>query len=215
MTSAALVWAPARTTVSPPPPQGPHLVAGDRGPDVASYQGYPNWDMVKAGGCRFAFTKATESVNYTNPYFERNWSEIKRVGLVRGVYHFARPEDGPPEPQVDYFLSHVPLAGDDMLVLDMESGPGNLKDWTIRFLRRCSDHTGKLALLYTGAWFMNDHGLNDAEIQAESGGLWLASYSDSKPPVPPGWDEILFWQFTDKEQIPGIQGGCDCNIFRP
>lgn len=217
MTSAALVWAPTRTTVvTPPQPPEIPLVGGDRGPDVASYQGYPNWDMVVASGCRFAFTKATEGTFYVNPYFDNNWVDIQRVGLVRGTYHFARPNDSSAQAECDYFLSHVHLTGEhDMLVLDLEDGNGNLHDWCMQWLLRCYSFTGRKPLLYTGAYFMQEHGLCESDIAAATSGLWLAAYSETCPPVPAGWPEITFWQYTDKESIPGIQGGVDCNIYRP
>jgi lysozyme len=215
MTSPALVWAPTRTTVIQPPVQGIPLVAGDRGPDVASYQGYPNWDLVAAFGCRFAFTKATEDVDYVNPTFEYNWAQIQRVGLVRGAYHFARPERNRPREEVVHFLSHTHFEGHDMPVLDLESGEGDLHDWCLSWLLHCQSVSGRKALLYSGPHFMQTHNLCAPDIAAAAGGLWLAAYADRKPYVPQGWREVTFWQFTDKEVLPGISGGVDCNIYLP
>lgn len=217
MTSPALVWAPTRTTVlQPPVPGTAPLVAGDRGPDVASYQGLPDWDRVAAHGCKFAFTKATESTTYTNPYFDENWTAIKAAGLIRGTYHFARPEDGPPEPQVDYFLSHVHLDNEyDMLALDVETGHGDLYEWCLRWLNRCRSISGRKAYLYSGPYFMQSRNLCQRGLALAAAGLWLAAYISQRPDVPDGWREITFWQFTDKEVLPGVRGGVDCNIYLP
>jgi hypothetical protein len=68
-----------------------------RGIDVASYQGYPNWTAVAAAGYQFAITKLTEGTNYVNPTFGHNWQGIKAAGMVRGVYHFARPSANTPD----------------------------------------------------------------------------------------------------------------------
>src|SRR4051794_31821325 len=65
------------------------------GPDVSSYQhpyGAPiRWAAVKAAGKEFALVKATEGTSYRNPWFATDYSRIRRVGMVRGSYHFARP----------------------------------------------------------------------------------------------------------------------------
>jgi hypothetical protein len=41
------------------------------GLDVSSWQGNVNWSNVAANGAKFAYVKATESTNYTNPYFSQ------------------------------------------------------------------------------------------------------------------------------------------------
>jgi lysozyme len=215
MTSAVLLWAPVAGVAPAPPQPQVRLQPGDRGPDVASYQGYPDWQAVAASGMRFAFTKATEGCSYFNPSFGYNWSGIASAGLVRGAYHFAQPDDNAPEREADWFLDHVPIDDGDMLVLDLEVGSGDLRDWCLGWLIRCQSQTGRKALLYSGAYFMQDHGLCAPDIAAACSGLWLAAYTSSCPAVPHGFSEITFWQYTDKASVDGIQGGVDCNIYRP
>ena len=210
MASAALLWVPVAAEHKESEVRLRH---GDRGPDVASYQGFPDWPEVAAWGARFAFTKVTEGAAYLNPYFADNWREIKAVGLLRGGYHFARPDEGSPDREVDWLLSKVRLEGDDLLALDLEVGSGNLHDWCMAWLLGFTLKTGRKALLYSGSYFMRDHGLDAPDIAAACGGLWLASYTPDKPAVPRGFPEIMFWQYTDAAQITGIQGGVDCSVY--
>src|SRR5580765_2778888 len=65
------------------------------GTDVSHYQGTINWTTVKNGGMKFAWTKATESTGYTDPYFTINQNNARAVGIPIGAYHFARPSSNP------------------------------------------------------------------------------------------------------------------------
>src|SRR5215831_8061099 len=61
------------------------------GVDVASYQGYPNWTLVKGTGRTFVFNKATEGTGYVNPYYATNKTWIKQAGFYHVAYHFGHP----------------------------------------------------------------------------------------------------------------------------
>jgi hypothetical protein len=63
------------------------------GLDVSSYQGNVDWAQVQANGAKFAYVKATEGTYYTNPYFPQQYTGSYNAGLVRGVYHFAIPNN--------------------------------------------------------------------------------------------------------------------------
>jgi GH25 family lysozyme M1 (1,4-beta-N-acetylmuramidase) len=65
------------------------------GTDVSHYQGTINWTTVKNAGITFAWTKATESTGYTDPYFTINQNNARAVGIPIGAYHFARPSANP------------------------------------------------------------------------------------------------------------------------
>jgi GH25 family lysozyme M1 (1,4-beta-N-acetylmuramidase) len=66
-------------------------VAQTPGLDVSGWQGDVDWASVAANGARFAYSKATESTNYTNPYFSQQYTGAYNAGLVHGAYHFATP----------------------------------------------------------------------------------------------------------------------------
>lgn len=187
-----------------------------RGIDVASYQGYPDWAKVAASGITFAFTKVTEDTGYVNPTFAHNWAGIKAAGLVRGAYHFARPEGTDAVAEADFFLAEIMHAGGldtgDMLALDLESGSGDLGPWSLAFLRRVEQLAGFKPIVYTGKWFTDSHNIG---VYPELGeyGLWLAAYQASMPAPPAPWDVVAFWQHSSTGRVPGIVGDVDLNVF--
>ena len=72
---------------------------GANGLDVSGWQ-HPNgatidWAPVRASGRSFAFVKATEGLSYTNPYFGVDWAGLQANGMLRGAYHYGRPELDP------------------------------------------------------------------------------------------------------------------------
>lgn len=182
------------------------------GPDVSSYQDWPDWAAVAASGRTFAWTKATEGLGYVNPYLARNWPAIRSAGLTRGAYHFGHGELDPLL-QADFFLSHVPdLQPGDLLALDLEEGPGNLLQWALAFLGRVAQQVGFRPLLYSGRWFLDPHGVEGSADLAQYA-LWLSGYQANTPALPPGWSTLAMWQFTDASYIPGINGPCDESVF--
>ncbi|TML85456.1 MAG: hypothetical protein E6G06_22000 [Actinobacteria bacterium] len=83
---------------------------GANGLDVSGWQ-HPNgatidWAPVRASGRSFAFVKATEGLSYTNPYFGVDWAGLQANGMLRGAYHYGRPELDPAR-QADFFVSVI------------------------------------------------------------------------------------------------------------
>ena len=70
---------------------GPAAAATTPGIDVSRYQGTINWTSVKNAGIQFAFIKATEGTSYKDPNFNANYTNSYNAGVIRGAYHFARP----------------------------------------------------------------------------------------------------------------------------
>src|SRR5699024_289092 len=77
--------------------------AGVHGQDVSGWQGEVDWQAQAALGSRFAYVKATEGRSYRSPAFDHQYLGAGDAGLVRGGYHFARPDSGGPEEQVEFF----------------------------------------------------------------------------------------------------------------
>ncbi|WP_260684443.1 GH25 family lysozyme [Rhodococcus sp. KBS0724] len=67
----------------------PGLASADapRGPDVSSWQHVDgtgiDWFQVRASGHEFAMVKATESLNYVNPYFVQDCLRMRVAELVK------------------------------------------------------------------------------------------------------------------------------------
>lgn len=174
----------------------------------------PDFQQVAASGIAFVVDKATESTGYVNPRFAQTWPAIKAAGLLRGVYHYAKPDSSSPEDEAAHFLATVQpaLEPGDVLALDMEEGTGNLLDWTLRWLRTVEAAVGCKPLFYSGNYFMVPHGLTgNAELAQH--GLWLAAYQAQPPPLPDPWEFIAIWQMSGSGTVPGVAGQVDLDLF--
>jgi lysozyme len=202
-----------------PRPKGPSVFPNGypSGIDVASYQGYPDWDtVVGSTGISFAFTKATEGTTYTNPTFDYNWAWMAYEGLYRGAYHYGRPAYDA-RAQADYFVDVVqPQSGDLQMCLDLETtdgrSPAQVWAWTQAFIDEIYQLTGAPGIIYTGYYFWRDQVGNPADNL--NCPLWLAAYvSDPNPYVPRAWSTWSFWQYTSSGSVPGISGAVDLDLF--
>ncbi|KAG9048197.1 hypothetical protein FS837_000543 [Tulasnella sp. UAMH 9824] len=77
--------------------------ARPEGVDVASHQGNVNWQSLDIS---FAYIKATEGIKYTNPYFISQYNGAYDAGLIRGAYHFARPNVSSGADQANHFIAN-------------------------------------------------------------------------------------------------------------
>jgi lysozyme len=190
------------------------------GIDVSNWQKVINWGQVAASGKSFAFAKASEGVDYSDPYFAQNWAGIHAAGMVRGAYHFARPSENNAQEEVDHFLSCLKAVGGlqsgDLIVLDIEdtdvSAEADLEDWVSGWLEAVEEATGCIPILYSGLWYMGPHGLIGGSI-LENYPLWLAAYQSEPPAPPPTWASLSFWQCSSSEEVPGVVGPCDSDVF--
>ncbi|MCW5879760.1 MAG: hypothetical protein KIS91_02325 [Anaerolineae bacterium] len=93
-----------------------------RGIDVSKWQQGLDWAAVAQAGFAFAFVKATEGDDYTDPTFQTHWQAARDHGLLRGPYHLFWPEDDHQQ-QADLFVKTVRrLELDDLPpILDVEA----------------------------------------------------------------------------------------------
>jgi GH25 family lysozyme M1 (1,4-beta-N-acetylmuramidase) len=184
------------------------------GMDVSHYQGAIDWDTVSAY-MNFAIVKATEGTGYQDPYFNWNWSEMARVGVIRGAYHFARPNLDPFD-QADFFLNVVqPQSGDIQVCLDLEvTGglrPADLWAWVQNFVAEIQYWTGLSPCIYTSpSFWINQVGNPLDNLDCP---LWIAHWGVSRPTVPRAWSTWTFWQYTSTGSVPGVAGSVDRDNF--
>ncbi|HEX8391300.1 MAG TPA: GH25 family lysozyme [Longimicrobium sp.] len=183
------------------------------GIDVSHWQGTIDWNAVAADRVDFAFIKATEGGDYTDPRFAANWTASARAGIPRGAYHFYRPQTDAAV-QADLFLRVVqPQAGDLPPVLDVEVTDGRsaqaiaagVRTW----MQRVEQATGRRPILYVRAGFWNQ---NVGAAMPEYP-LWVAHYDVVEPAIPAGWSRWTFWQYSQTGRVAGITGDVDLNHF--
>ena len=79
------------TTFGPVPALGQRPV----GIDISHYDDLTNWAEIRASGVTFAWTKATQGTNYSDPTLATNVANARSVGILIGAYHFATPTNNP------------------------------------------------------------------------------------------------------------------------
>jgi lysozyme len=185
-----------------------------RGIDVSRYQPQVNWPKVRIGNISFAFMKATEGFYRLDPLFGEHWEKSREVGLVRGAYHFFRP-DQPAWLQAINFMRIVKLeAGDLPPVLDVEQVGGQsakeLRGGIKTWLNLVEQRYSAKPILYTNYHFYQRYLAGHFDGYP----LWIAHYQvprlrlNSRP-----GSKVSFWQHTDRGKVAGIKGRVDCNVF--
>ncbi|GAB1519157.1 hypothetical protein RhiTH_002223 [Rhizoctonia solani] len=183
--------------------------AQPKGIDVSGYQGNVDWAAQKSAGITFAYIKATEGTGYTNPYFNQQYSGSYNVGIVRGSYHFARPDISSGATQANYFLAHgggwsadgKTLPG----ALDIEYNPygatcyglsaASMVSWIKDFSDTYQSKTGRYPTIYTTTdWWQTCTG-NSAAF-GSTNALWIARYASAVGTLPAGWAYYTFWQYS-------------------
>lgn len=202
-----------------------------QGMDVSYAQGNIDWNkVVNSKLIDFAFCKATEGTGHKDVQFQKNWDAMKAHGMIRGAYHFGRPNVDAVA-QAKYFVSVVgPLEPTDMLVLDIEAGDligSKFTDWNLAFLETVEKLSGATPIIYTGGPFFDSHdGTPDLSVikRLAHFPLWLAAYTvNPEKYIPPEWKSLgwVFWQRSGDVaapgdttlQVPGINGNVDRDNF--
>ncbi|HEV3001742.1 MAG TPA: glycoside hydrolase family 25 protein [Solirubrobacteraceae bacterium] len=216
---------------TPQTPKVPRPSGGSfTGPDVSLNQPDVDWRMVRRAGHEFAFAKVSDGLGTPDPAFGRaRWKAMKDAGLIRGAYHFGRPQRGrDPRDEVHEFLRLLRAAGglqpgDLRPVLDLEKfgragrlTPRQTLEWTRGWVAEMRAQIGRRPIIYTGVFWRETLGNPPDHLDCP---LWLAAYV---PPgrlpalVPRAWSDEgwTFWQHTESGTCPGIPGPCDLNRFR-
>ncbi len=184
------------------------------GIDVSHYQNQINWQLLDDSNgdkISFVYFKVTEGVSLVDKYAERNHDSLKHRQWLRGGYHFYIPGNDPTK-QAKHFLANYKPDDEDLPpVLDIENETGtrsklisDLKIW----LDHVKKETGRQSIIYT-SYDMYRRFLRDAFPDHY---FWVANYSKRQDRFKD--ERILYWQFSDKGILPGIDGFVDLNYHR-
>jgi lysozyme len=185
------------------------------GLDVSEFQGEIDWTSTKtidkSYAVDFVFIRATAGMDKVDRKFNYNWSEAKNNKLIRGAYHYYRPNENSIE-QANFFIKTVQLyKGDLPPVLDIEKLPKNqsmlnLKLGLNRWLKAVEAHYKVKPIIYTSEKYYDDFLKEDFKDYL----FWIANYNFYREKIGTDW---LFWQFTEKASVSGIKGNVDVNIY--
>ncbi|QCX54506.1 glycoside hydrolase family 25 protein [Elizabethkingia sp. JS20170427COW] len=188
------------------------------GMDISHYQRKEDtkWEELNfengALNLDFIFLRSTMGESVKDQHFQEYWALAKEHHIIRGAYHFYRPQDNPRE-QALWYIKNTPLENGDLVpVLDIEKLPRHknlaefkkdIKEW----LDIVEEHYKAKPILYTYYYFYRDYLSEDFSEYP----LWLANYNDvTQPSEEYPW---VFWQFTEKGIVKGINTKVDLNIF--
>lgn len=122
-----------------------------KGVDLSHHQN----DVVFKNAIRdydFIILKATEGKTYTDPTFTSRFKELQRIKKLRGIYHYARPENNNVNDEVENFLKAWNGDEECLLILDWE-GKALTKEftWALDFCQIVKARTGVTPIIYASA----------------------------------------------------------------
>lgn len=185
------------------------------GIDVSQFQGEIDWNLVgnieEKYPIGFVVIRATAGNDKVDGQFKTNWLEAKKKKIIRGAYHYYRPNENSLE-QAALFIKTVRLQkGDLPPILDIEKLPkeqslANLKLGLRRWLNAVEKHYKVKPIIYSGEKYYDDFLKEEFSDYL----FWIANYNFYREKMEDHW---LFWQFTEKGSISGIKGNVDVNVF--
>ena len=182
-----------------------------RGMDVSAHQGRVDWNLVAKSGIRFAYLKATEGGDFRDASFVENLREARAAGVECGAYHFFSLK-APGILQARNFIKTVPK---ELVTLppaiDLEyvgnssarPSPEDFQEQLAVFMNAIRKEYGREPVIYTAGDFAG-HYLQGIPIKRP----WVRAVVFG-----PGDVAWVFWQFTERARVPGINGFVDMDVF--
>ena len=187
------------------------------GIDISHHQGRVEWDHLKK--CKFngkpisfVFMKATEGATHVDTQFDKNWQKSAAAGLLRGAYHYYKPNTDPKD-QANHFIRNTEIfRGDLPPVLDLEENGGLSDDALIKgvkeWLRIMENHYEVKPIIYVNAHYYKRYIRDNFDDYP----VWIAHYTrQNQPRVDES--EWHFWQYSETGNAAGIRGKIDLNVF--
>lgn len=181
-----------------------------KGLDVSHHQGKIDWEKIaEKNKYKFVFIKATEGQDFIDKDFKYNWDEARRLGILAGAYHFFSMQSSG-EKQAQNFIDIVPKENDSLPpVIDIEISLNHEKEKVRRELRnminKLEEHYQVKPILY---------------VTYDTYGTYTKGYFDELkiwirdvikyPTLGQSW---LFWQYTNRGRVPGVDTYIDINVF--
>jgi GH25 family lysozyme M1 (1,4-beta-N-acetylmuramidase) len=186
-----------------------------KGIDISVHNGDINFDTVKKAGVDVVIMKATEGVDYIDPYLEKNYNKLKDKGLNIGFYHFMSEKTDPAQQAEDFYNAIKDKNYNVTPILDVETDKQNrnskeLTDRVLSFLKRFEELSGYKCIIYTNPYFANDN--LDSRLQGYQ--CWIAHYGVTTPMKTNIWaSNYVGHQYTDNGQVNGINGAVNLSNF--
>lgn len=162
----------------------------------------------KKNNIQFLIAKATEGTSFTDNEFDSWMKMCEKYGIIKGAYHYARPDISSPKGEAEHFVNTVKKYVADppmLLALDWEGSALQYKTWTTEWAREWLDYvynaTGIKPLIYisesaTAPFISYASGKNLFELDY---GLWVAKWrgEPDKARIRP-WSFWAIHQYTNE-----------------
>lgn len=185
------------------------------GIDISRWQGGSiDFARVKEAGYGIVYIRAGGGGDYTDPDFERNYTEAKAAGMQIGFYYYVDAENETEAgEQAAHFASLVRDKEPDCRPA-MEFVIDGLDNATVNrlalaFLQRAEELSGFAMCVYTNAY--NAGNVYSGAITAYP--LWIAEYDVERPSDIGTWTAWAGWQYDASASVPGVDGNVDRDIF--
>lgn len=185
------------------------------GIDVSEYQKSIDWETVAdKNELDFVIVRASAGSDHKDRKFDFNWRQLKKYNIVRGAYHYYRPNENSTE-QAEQFTSSVVLEkGDIVPILDIEKysniqSISSLQNGLLNWLNIVEEYYGIVPMIYTYSDFYMKVLKDDKRFSKYP--VWIAHYSSEENPkkLPSGW---LIWQFSENGRLEGIETYVDIDV---
>ncbi|HBJ2615540.1 TPA: glycosyl hydrolase [Clostridium botulinum] len=183
-----------------------------KGIDISMHNGNINFGAVKNSGTSVVIIKATEGVQYVDPYLNQHYNGAKAAGLNIGFYHFMSEKTNPSQQAVDFWNAIKEKQFNILPTLDIETNnqgrsQSQISNRCIEFLEKFKALSGLSCMIYTGGYFGRDN--LDSRIKNYPG--WIAHYGVNTP-MATGFN-VIGHQYTESGRVNGISGNVDLNNF--
>ena len=161
---------------------------------------------------KFTIFRATMGNEATDKNFNHFWQEAKRQNLIRGAYHYYRPDEDPKLQAASYLRNTNLQKGDFLPILDVEKLPKQKSlEQFIADIQTWMDIVEKKykrkPILYTYISFYEDY----LYYHFKEYPLWVANYNNVA--VPTSLFDWKIWQFTENGITAGAKVKIDFNVF--
>lgn len=183
-----------------------------KGIDISMHNGTVNFSAVKSSGCNIVIIKATEGVDYVDPYLNTHYNGAKSQNINIGFYHFMSEKTDPTQQAIDFWNSIKDKKFNVIPTLDIETNNMGrsakaISDRCIQFLTKFKALSGYDCLIYTGGCFGRDN--LDSRVKKYKG--WIAHYGVNSP-MATGFT-VVGHQYTEDGRINGVSTRVDLNNF--
>ncbi|MDU1422601.1 GH25 family lysozyme [Clostridium sporogenes] len=183
-----------------------------KGIDISMHNGNINFNAVKNSGASVVIIKATEGVQYVDPFLGQHYNGARSQGLNIGFYHFMSEKTDPTQQAVDFWNAIKDKQFNVIPTLDIETNnqgrsSKSISNRCIQFLTKFKSLSGHDCMIYTGGYFGRDN--LDSRVKKYKG--WIAHYGVNTP-MATGFS-VVGHQYTEDGRINGVSTRVDINNF--